>query len=64
MDFETQRYDFYLSGLLRITNAAMTPGTQPQIQSRKTIKMEPQPLPITDKGGKIIARITLQKLII
>lgn len=42
----------------------MTPGTQPQIHNKKTIKIEPQPLPITDKGGKIIARRTLQKLII
>ncbi len=55
---------FYLSGLLRITNAAITPGTQPQIHNKKTIKIDPQPLPITDNGGKMIARMTLQKLII
>lgn len=42
----------------------MTPGTQPQIQSKKTIKIEPHPLSITDNGGKIMARSTLQKLII
>ncbi len=54
---------FYLSGLLRITSAAITPGTQPKIQRIKTIKIEPQPLPMTAKGGQIIARRTLQKLI-
>jgi hypothetical protein len=49
---------------LRIISAAMTPGIHPQIQSIKTIKTEPHPFPMTDKGGKTIARITLQKLII
>jgi len=47
-----------------MTKAAITPGTQPQIHSKKTIKIEPQPLPITDKGGKMMARSTLQKLIL
>ncbi len=42
----------------------MTPGTQPQIHNKKTIKIEPQPLPITDNGGQTIASSTLQKLII
>lgn len=42
----------------------MTPGTQPQSHNKKTINIEPQPLPITDSGGQIIARRTLQKLII
>jgi len=50
--------------LLRITNAAITPGTQPQIHNKNTIKIDPQPFPITDKGGKMIANMTLQKLII
>jgi len=40
----------------------MTPGTQPQRVSKKTIKIEPQPLPITESGGKIIANNTRQKL--
>jgi len=42
----------------------MTPGTQPQSHNKKTINIEPQPLPITASGGQIIARSTLQKLII
>ena len=42
----------------------MTPGTQPHNHKRKTIKIDPQPLPITDNGGQIIASRTLQKLII
>jgi hypothetical protein len=57
------KIQIYLSGLLRITSAAITPGTHPKIHNIKTIKIEPQPFPITDKGGKTIARITLQKLI-
>ena len=55
---------FYLSGLLIITSAAITPGTQPQSHNRKTIKMEPQPLSKTAKGGHIIESKTLQKLMI
>jgi len=54
---------FYRSGLLRIINAAITPGTHPQSHNINTIHIDPQPLPITAKGGQIIARITLQKLI-
>jgi hypothetical protein len=46
-----------------MTSAAMTPGTQPQKVKSRTIKKEPQPFPITDKGGKTIARITLKILI-
>ncbi len=42
----------------------MTPGTQPHSHNKNTIRIDPQPLPITDKGGQIIARRTLQKLII
>ena len=55
---------FYRSGLLRITNAAITPGTQPQIHNIKVIRIEPQPLSKTAKGGKIIDSITRQILII
>ena len=51
-------------GLLRITRAAITPGTHPQRVRRKTISMDPHPRPITDKGGNMIASTTLQKLII
>jgi hypothetical protein len=47
-----------------MTKAAMTPGTHPQSHNRNTIKIEPQPLSITAKGGQIIDSITLQKLII
>ncbi len=50
-------------GLLSITKAAITPGTQPQIVSNKTITTDPQPLSNTDKGGKKIANKTLQILI-
>jgi hypothetical protein len=41
--------------------AAITPGTHPQRVSRKTIIKEPQPLPITAKGGKIMANKTLKQ---
>ncbi len=54
----------YRLGLFKIIKAAMTPGTQPQIHSKKVIKMEPQPLSKTAKGGKIIDKITRQILII
>lgn len=40
------------------------PGTKPKKHKIKVIKKEPQPLSITAKGGKIIARITRQILII
>ena len=56
-----QRYNYQL-GLFRMTRAAMTPGTHPQKVSKSTIKKDPQPFPITDKGGNIIASKTLQKL--
>jgi len=45
-----------------MTKAAITPGTQPQNVKSRTIRKEPQPLPITDKGGKIMASKTLRKL--
>ena len=54
----------YLLGLLRITKAAITPGTHPQSHKRKTISIDPQPLSITAKGGHKIERITRQMLII
>jgi hypothetical protein len=58
-----QRYALQL-GLLRITKAAITPGTHPQKVKSSTIRKDPQPLPMTDKGGKIMASNTLQKLIV
>jgi len=53
----------YLSGLFKITSAAITPGTQPQSHNKKVIKIEPQPLSRTAKGGHKIESRTLQKLI-
>jgi hypothetical protein len=41
--------------------AAITPGTHPQRVSIKTIMKEPQPLPITASGGKIMANKTLKQ---
>lgn len=40
------------------------PGTQAQSVNKNTIKIEPQPLSMTAKGGNIIAKITLSKDII
>ena len=53
-----------MSGLFNITNAAITPGTQPQSHNRNTIRIEPQPLSKTASGGKKIESKTLQILII
>tara|TARA_R110002049_G_scaffold10476_13_gene51553 strand:- start:7013 stop:7219 length:207 start_codon:yes stop_codon:yes gene_type:complete len=44
-------------------SAAIVPGTQPHNHNKKTINIDPQPLPITAKGGQKMANITLQKLI-
>ncbi len=41
--------------------AATTPGTHPHKVSKKTIIIDPQPLSITDKGGKIMANNTLKQ---
>lgn len=41
----------------------MTPGIHPQRVSKKIIKKDPQPLSITESGGKIMANNTLKKLI-
>jgi len=57
-----QRYNDQL-GLFSITSAAITPGTQPHKVNKKTIRIEPQPLPITESGGNKIANNTLKKLI-
>lgn len=47
-----------------MTSAAITPGTQPQKVKSRTIRKEPQPFPMTDKGGKRMANNTLMKLIL
>ena len=44
--------------LFSIINAAMTPGTQPAKVNKVTIIIDPQPLSIIARGGKIIAKIT------
>ena len=36
----------------------MTPGTQPMQVRMSTIRKEPQPLSITDSGGKMMANRT------
>jgi hypothetical protein len=50
--------------LFKITSAAITPGTHPQKVSSNTIRKDPQPLPRTDRGGKMMAKMTLQILIV
>jgi hypothetical protein len=42
----------------------MMPGTQAQSVNKNTIKIEPQPLSMTAKGGNIIAKITLNNDIV
>lgn len=42
----------------------MTPGTQPQSHSKKTITIEPQPLFKTAKGGHKTESKTFHKLIL
>nr|CBL88325.1 conserved hypothetical protein [uncultured Dokdonia sp.] len=49
--------------MFKITSAAITPGTQPQSHSKKTINTDPHPLPITERGGKKMASKTRQILI-
>ena len=53
----------YRSGLFKITKAPITPGIHPQSVNKQIITKDPQPLPITDNGGKIMASKTLNKLI-
>lgn len=47
-----------------MTKAPIIPGIHPANVKRNTIKIEPQPLSITAKGGNKIANTALQKLII
>ena len=42
----------------------MTPGTQPHNVNKNTINKEPHPLSMTAKGGKNIAKITLNNDIV
>lgn len=49
---------FHRFGLFKITKAAITPGTHPQRVKIKTIRTDPQPRSITDRGGKKIANKT------
>lgn len=53
----------YYLRLFRIINAAITPGTHPSRVRISTIRIEPQPLSITARGGKRTDKITLQTLI-
>jgi len=50
-------------GLFKITNAAITPGTQPHIHKINTIIIDPQPLSKTASGGQIMDKKTLNRLI-
>lgn len=50
--------------MFKIINAAITPGTQPQIVKINTITNDPHPLPKTAKGGKKMANKTLQILMV
>jgi len=46
-----------------MTSAAITPGTHPQKVNNNTIRKEPQPFPMTAKGGNSMANKTRKKLI-
>ena len=45
--------------LLRITKAAMTPGTHPQMVRMRTMSIDPHPRSNTANGGKMIDSNTL-----
>ncbi len=62
--FHVAKIQIYRSGLFNMTNAAITPGTQPQSHNKKVIRIEPQPLSKTAKGGQMMESITRQILII
>lgn len=63
MNFKSAKISNYLSGLFKITKAAITPGTQPQSHNKNTIKIDPHPLSKTAKGGQIMESKTRQILI-
>lgn len=52
-----------LFGVIQNDQGGYNTGTQPQKVKSSTIKKEPQPFPMTDKGGKTMANKTLKKLI-
>ena len=52
-----------VSSLFNMINAAITPGTHPHRVKRNVITIDPQPRSSTAKGGKMMARITLNMLI-
>jgi len=54
----------YYLFLLQIIKAPITPGIHPQSVRIIIIKNEPHPLSTTAMGGKMIHKITRQKLII
>lgn len=53
-------FQHFLFAPLRITKAAITPGTQPKRVSMVTMIMEPHPQSKTAKGGKMMANMTLK----
>ena len=58
MAAETVMVFMAYSFLLRMMSAPMTPGTQPMAVRISTIRKDPQPLSITDSGGKMMANRT------
>ena len=56
-NFANRRGDYRL---LRITRAAITPGTHPQMVRMRTMSIEPHPRSNTANGGKIIDSNTLK----
>lgn len=52
------------SFLFKITKAAITPGIHAKHDNIATIIIDPQPLSYTANGGKIMAKITLPKLMV
>jgi len=58
-----QLFMLHRPGLLRMTKAAITPGTQPHSVKIKTINTEPHPWSITARGGNKIESKTRKKLI-
>ena len=57
-----RKYCISQFGLFKITNAAITPGTHPASVKIKVMSTDPQPLSMTERGGKRIARRTRKKL--
>jgi len=49
------------SFLLRMTSAAMTPGTHPQQVRINTMSIDPHPRSYTASGGKMMDRMTRKR---